>query len=145
VLRDVVHGRLVALLAREVADHAIDTQREVLQVTRDPERPRAVAEVALDLARDRRDGVAGKRDPPSRIEPVDRLDKREARHLKEIVAGLLGSLVARRDLAREGQEALDDRVAVDVTPGVPVALEQRAVVFRATGNGGGHRRDGRAA
>ncbi len=36
-----------------------DLDRELLQVARHAQRPRVVAEVAADLARDRRDGVAG--------------------------------------------------------------------------------------
>ena len=49
-------------VARELADRAVDLQRQLLEVARDADRPGAVAEVALDLAEDRRDRVARERD-----------------------------------------------------------------------------------
>jgi hypothetical protein len=72
-----------------------------------------VAEVALDLAHDGRHGVAGERDAAVGVEAVDGLDEAEAGDLEDVVEGLFGPLVAGGKLAREGQEPLDDRVAVD--------------------------------
>ena len=92
---------------------AVDLQRELLQVARHAHRPGAVAEVALDLAEDRRDGVAGERDLALEVEAVDRLDEAQRGDLQEVVERLLRALVAARELARERQEALDERLAVD--------------------------------
>src|SRR4051794_9389593 len=57
-VRHVVDRRLAAELARELRDDLVDAQGELLEVARDPDGPRPVAEVALDLAHDRRHGVA---------------------------------------------------------------------------------------
>ena len=99
-------------VARELGDGAVDLQRELLQVARDAHRPGPVAEVALDLAEDRRHGVAGERDLAVEVEAVDRLDEAERRDLEEVVERLLGALVAARELAGERQEALDEQRAV---------------------------------
>jgi hypothetical protein len=53
---------LAAVVAGEIGDDAVDAERELLEVARDPDGPRAVAEVALDLARDGGDRVARERD-----------------------------------------------------------------------------------
>ena len=97
---------------RQLGDRAVDLQRQLLQVARHAHRPRAVAEVALDLAEDRRHRVARERDLALEVEAVDRLDQAERRDLEEVVEGLLGALVAARELARERQEALDEHLAV---------------------------------
>ena len=65
------------------------------------------------------------------VEAVDRLDQAEARDLEEVVEGLLGALVAARELARERQEALDEHLAVDRVALVQVAREERAILLGA--------------
>ena len=64
-------------------------QRELLEVARDPHGPRAVAEVALDLAEDRRDRVARERHLARQVEAVDRLHEAQRRDLEEVVERLL--------------------------------------------------------
>ena len=107
-------------------------QRELLQVARHADRPGAVAEVALDLAEDRRDRVGGERDLALGVEAVDRLDQADRRDLEEVVERLARALVAAGELARQRQEALDELLA---RPGVAgaVAQEQLAVLAGALG------------
>src|SRR3954451_2345382 len=120
-----------AELARQLRDDAVDAQRELLEVARDAHGPRAIAEVALDLAHDRGHGVARERDAALHVEAVDRLDEPEARDLVDVVERLLGALVAGRELPRERQEPLHDRLAVDRVTGVYEAEEQPTVGPRA--------------
>ena len=115
-------------LAVEVGDRAVDLQRQVLEVARNADRPRAVAEVALDLAEDGRHRVAGERDPALEVEAVDRVEQAQAGDLEEVVEGLVGALVAACELARERQEALDERLAVDRVAVIEVAREERAIL-----------------
>jgi hypothetical protein len=67
--------------------------------------------VALELAEDRRDRVAGERDLAGGIEAIDRLDEPERRDLHQVVERLVGALVAARQLARQRQEALGELLA----------------------------------
>ena len=94
-------------------DGLVDLQRELLQVARHADRPRAVAEVALELAEDRRHGVARERDLARGVEAVDRLDQAERGDLDEVVERLVGALVAAGELAGERQEALGELLARD--------------------------------
>jgi len=88
--RDVVHGGLMAAVAAELADDALDAQRELLEVARRPDGPRVVAEVALELAVDRRDGVARECDPAGGVEAVDGLDEAVAGDLETSSKGSSG-------------------------------------------------------
>ena len=74
-LADLRHRGLTVQLVCELCDRAIDLQRQLLQVARHADCPRAVAEVALDLAEDRRHRIGGERDLAVEIEAVDRLDE----------------------------------------------------------------------
>src|SRR4051794_16444566 len=130
-LGDLGDRRLTTQVGRELGHLAIDAQRELLEVARDADGPGAVAEVALDLAEDGRDRVARERDVAAEVEAVDRLDEPEARDLEEVVEGLLRALVAAGELAREGEEALDQRRAVDRVATRQVALEERPVLVSA--------------
>src|SRR5439155_17029293 len=94
----------------------------------DPYRPGPVTEMALELAQDRRDGVAGEGDVAIGVEAVDRLDEPERRDLEEVLERLLGALVAARELARQQQEALDERLARRGVAVALVAQEQLAVL-----------------
>ena len=115
-----------AELARHVLADAVDLDRELLQVARDAHRPALVAEVALELAEDRRDGERGERGLARRVEAVDRLEQPERGDLDQVVERLAAALVAARELARERQEALDELLARRLVALVVVALEQRA-------------------
>ncbi|GAA2438405.1 hypothetical protein GCM10010388_28860 [Streptomyces mauvecolor] len=61
---------------------------QVLDAARHMERPHVVAEVALDLARDCRHGVALERGAAGGVVPVDGLDQAEGRDLTEVLKGL---------------------------------------------------------
>jgi hypothetical protein len=87
----------------------------------------AVAEVAPDLAQHRRHGVAGERDVAAEVEAIDRLEEAQAGDLNEIVKGFPGALVAARQPAREGQEALRKHVAIRRVAPLQIALQQRPV------------------
>ena len=95
-------------LARRLGDRAVDLQRELLQVARHADGPGAVAEVALELAEDRRYRVAREGVATIGVEAVDRLQQSEARHLDQVVQRLAGALVTARQLARQRKEALDE-------------------------------------
>src|SRR3954447_20491052 len=129
-VRHVVDGRLAAELAGQLGDDLVNAQGELLQVARDADGPRPVAEVALDLAHDRGHGVARERHAALDVEAVDGLHEAEAGDLEDVVERLFGALIAGGKLARERQEALDDRVAVDRVVCVDVAPEQPAVRLR---------------
>ena len=126
---DLLDRRLAMEVERELRDRAVDLQRELLQVARHAHRPRAVAEVALDLPEDGRHRIARERDLALEVEAVDRLDQAQARDLEEVVEGLLGALVAARELARERQEALDEHLAVDRVALVQITREERAILL----------------
>ena len=64
----------------------IDAELEVLDRPWHVDRPAVVAEVALDLADDGRHGERREREPTIGIEPVDRLQQAEGRHLLQVVA-----------------------------------------------------------
>ena len=125
---DLLDRRLALELEVELGDRAVDLQREVLEVARHADRPGAVAEVALDLAQDGRHRIAREGDPAVEAEAVDGVDEAEAGDLEEVVEGLVGALVAARELARERQEALDEHLAVDRVALVEVACEQGAIL-----------------
>ena len=125
---DLADRRLAMEVKRELGDGAVDLQRELLQVARHAHRPRAIAEVALDLAQDRRHRIAREGDLALEVEAVDRLDQTEAGDLEEVVEGLLGALVAARELARERQEALDEHLAIDRIALIQIAGEEGAIL-----------------
>ncbi len=76
-------------LQRQLRGHPIDAQRQLLEVAGHPHRPGAVAEVALDLAEDRRHGEAREGHVAVGVEAIDRLEQTERGDLFEIVEGLL--------------------------------------------------------
>ena len=120
--------RRAVQLAREVGDLAVDLQGELLEVARHADRPRLVAEVALELAEDRRDRAAQDRHLALRIESVDRLDQADRGDLDQVVERLLGALIAPRQLAGQRQEALDQLVAGAGLAVAQVADEELAIL-----------------
>ena len=89
----------------------LELDRELLQVARHAHRPALVAEVALELAEDGRDGEARERGLAARVEAVDRLQQPERGDLDQVVERLAAALVAAGELARERQEALHELLA----------------------------------
>jgi hypothetical protein len=75
------------------------------------DRPALVAEVPLELTEDRRGGEAGEPVATAGLEAIDRLQQPQARDLDEVVDVLVGVPVAKRQLARERQEAPDELFA----------------------------------
>ena len=80
--RHLAHLRRAAELLGEDLRRAAHRERALLEVARHVERPALVAEVALQLAEDRRRGVARELRPAAGLEAVDRLDQAEARDLQ---------------------------------------------------------------
>ena len=80
-------------------------------------------------------GTANDENAVSRVgvEAVDRLQQAERGDLDEVVELLAAALVAPRELARERQEALDERLARRRVAVAVVALEQPPVLARARG------------
>jgi hypothetical protein len=86
--------------------------------------------VTLELAKDRRHGERRERGRAGRLEAVDRLQQAERGDLDEVVERLAAALVAARELARERQEALDERLASRGIAVAVVALQQALVLAR---------------
>ena len=110
-LRELRRRRGAAELARQRLAGRLEPDRQLLQVARHAHRPALVAEVALELAQDRRDGEAREGRLARRIEAVDRLQQPERGDLDQVVERLAAALVAAGELARERQKALDELLA----------------------------------
>src|SRR4029077_20018780 len=99
-------GRLGAEL-----DELVGPQRALVEAARNMDGPRAVAEMALDLAQHRRDGERREADAAIGGEAVERLDETQARDLEEVVVGLTRVGVAAGDAVRQRQKLLGQRLA----------------------------------
>ena len=132
-LGDLARRRRAAELARHLVRHAVDPHRHLLQVARHAHRPALVAEVALELAEDRRDGERRERGLARGVEAVDRLQQAERGDLDQVVELLAAALVAARELARQRQEALDELLARGRIALAVVADEQPPVLLRTRG------------
>ena len=91
-------------------DRVSDGERALLGRARDVHRPRRVAEVAAQLAEDRRDRKGLKRAAASRVETVDRLQQGDICDLYQILVGHRRVRVASRELSRERHEAQRQRL-----------------------------------
>ena len=89
----------------------LDLDRPLLRTTGHVHRPAEVAEVALELAQDRRHRERRERRAPAAVIPVHGLDQTQARHLQQIVERLAGAAVASGQLASQGQETLNQLLA----------------------------------
>src|SRR5579872_6903518 len=96
---------------RQVADRLTEVQVELLDATGGPHGPAAVAEVALQLADDRRRGVARELHPTLGVEPVHRLDEGERAHLVEVVEGFATVGEVARQPVGQPEVRLDQLVA----------------------------------
>jgi hypothetical protein len=90
--------------------------------------PARVSEVALQLAEDGRHGVGREGRAAGRVEAVDRLHEADRGDLHEVVERLVGPLVAACQLARQGQEALDQLLARGGVSLLVVAEQQTSVL-----------------
>ena len=100
-----------AVLLGQLAGGLGQQQLELLQPARDPDRPALVAEVPLDLADDRRGRVGRELDPALEVEPVDRLDQPDRRHLDQVVERLAAVAEPAGEVLDQRQVHLDQLVA----------------------------------
>ena len=110
-LGEVGDGRLAAELAPQRLARLLERQAELLQVARRAHVPGRVAEVAPQLAEDRRHGVGREREPALRVPAVDGLDEADGGDLDQVVERLAGAPVAQRERAGERHVALDQLLA----------------------------------
>src|ERR671915_1675737 len=103
VAPDLGRRRSAPELARQLLGDALDADRHLLEVAGHANRPAAVAEVALELAEDRRHRERGERRGAVRLEAVDGLEQAERGDLDEVVERLAAALVAAREVARQRQ------------------------------------------
>ena len=85
--------------------------------------PGCIAEVALELAHDGRNGKRAEREAPVGVESLDGLDETETRHLEKILVGLAGLCVPPGKLARQGQKPGNQLVPGFTVPVRTPALE----------------------
>jgi hypothetical protein len=86
-----------------------------------------IAEVPLDLADDRRQGVSGEREAATDVEAVDRLEEPQTGDLVDVLERLARARVSRGELSGERQETPDDRVAIDRVVVIGEPLEQPTI------------------
>src|SRR3954452_1255945 len=122
--RDLGHSRRAAELARQRLASAHDARAELLDVARDAQHPAAIAEMALELAGDRRHGERREAHLPRNVEADDRLQQPQRRDLLEVVERLAPADVPARQAARERQHPLGELRARGTIPVlVPPAQE----------------------
>ncbi len=110
------HGELVdrrrpAELAAQLLDQLRELEVQLLEAARNVHRPAAVAEVALDLADDRRHGVRLERHPAVEVEAVDRLDQPDRADLDQVVEWFALAGIATGDRPHERHVLFDQLVA----------------------------------
>src|SRR5215207_6211156 len=110
-LREILDRRRAAELRREAVDFARDAGAQLLQPARDAHGPRTVAEVALDLAQDRRHRKGREAQLATEVEAIDRLDEPDAADLLEIVERLAAVRVTSSERSDERHHALDQENA----------------------------------
>ena len=124
---EVGDGRLAAELAPQRLARLLERQAELLQVARRAHVPGRVAEVAAQLAEDRRHGVGREREPALGVPAVDGLDEADGRDLDQVVERLARAPVAQRERAGERHVALDQLLARALVAGLDVPHE--ALIF----------------
>src|SRR4029078_1584489 len=104
---DLVSRRCVSELAGECFGGLLDLGHELLDRAGHADGPPEVAEVALDLAEDRRDGERRERQPAVRVKALDRLQQTEGGDLLDVLALRTGE-IATGEVTGKGKEALDE-------------------------------------
>ena len=138
VLGEVGDGRGPAELGPQLLARLLDHQAQLLEVARRPHVPRGVAEVAADLAEDRRHRVAREREPAVRVPAVHGLDEAHRGDLNEVVERLRSAAVAQGEAASERHVALDQlftraRVPAAVAAHQPLVVPLAPLALRREG------------
>jgi hypothetical protein len=138
VAGDLARAGRPAVAAAQLLGRAHDLGLQLADPARYPDRRRAVAVVALDLAADRGDGEGQEVHTPAGVEAVDGVDQPERGDLLEVLGVLPAVAVLAGDVAGDRQVTGDQLAAQGLPPGVvggqPVALaEQRGEVLVAVG------------
>ena len=95
----------------ELGGRRADLHAQLLEPARHPDRPALVAEVALDLADDRRGGVRRELDAAVGVEAVDRLDQPDRADLDEVLERLAAVAEAAGAVLDQRQVQVHQRVA----------------------------------
>ena len=110
-LRDLARPGRPAELLGQRADDAGQLALQVLEPARDPGGPGVVAEVAPDLAGDRRDGEGEEVDAAVGVEPVHGADQTDGAGLFEVLERLAAAAEPPGDVLNDGQMTGDQLVA----------------------------------
>ncbi len=110
-LSDLLERRSASGTRGHLALGLFNLERQLLDAARYMHDPAAIAEVALQLAEDRRNREGLEGDAPSRVEAVDRLHQPEAGDLLEVLDRLMRAAVAVRELVGQRQEAPNQRLS----------------------------------
>ena len=135
-------ARRPAELPRQCLRLATHRERALLKVARDVQRPPLVAEVPLQLAQDGGCRKARELRAAIRVEAIDRFDQPEARHLEQVVKGLVRVDVTPRKIPRQRETSLHQlfprcKVAGPVVADQKLSFElsSRSTVGASTGGG----------
>ena len=139
---DLADRRRPPELLGQLAHHRAEPEVQLLDPPGNPDRPPLVAEVALQLAHDRRGGVGGELEAPLGVEPVDRLEQAEGGHLHEVVEGLAPVGEPAGEVLGQAHVGGDQLVAQGTVARLGVLLELGAELVPLLGVEG-HRQAGR--
>ena len=128
VVRDLGRSRRAPELVNEAIGRAADARRQLLQVARNPHRPALVAEIALQLSRDRRHSERRERVTACGVEPVDGLQQAHGRDLNEVLQRLAATVVTPRQPRGQWEKPLHQRVAGRLIVAPAITSEQPALL-----------------
>src|SRR5215213_2568754 len=141
-LCEVFDSRGAAELRRQAVNFAGDARAQLLQAARNADRPGAIAEVALDLAKDRRHGERREAQLAAEVEAIDRLDEADAADLLEVIERLATVGVPTGERAHKRHHAFDQEAASLLIALLVPATEQLMLVDkridRQANDRGGH-------
>ena len=110
-LGELARGGGAAQRLGELGGRRADLHPQLLEPPRHPDRPALVAEVALDLADDRRRRVRRELDAARRLEAVDGLDQPDRADLDQVLERLAAVAEASRAVLDQRQVQVHQRVA----------------------------------
>ncbi len=110
-LGELAGGGGAAQLLGQLGGRRADLHAQLLQAARHPDRPALVAEVALDLADDRRGRVGRELHAAVGVEAVDRLDQADRADLDEVLERLTAVAEAPRAVLDQRQVQVHEVVA----------------------------------